>query len=223
VAKKPTTSDTRSTTPLDAGPGQPRIALYNRASTTDQDAQLAREALTTWAARQGGEVVLSIEETGSGARNDRPGLQRLLKAAREGEIDVVACWKLDRAGRSALDLLSNIRQLADAGVRFVAITQGIDIKPGSDAMSRLMLTVLAAVAEFERDLIRERTRLGMAKARAKGMPIGRPRIHRVSAQSVVELRAAGKSWTKIAKELRCSVGVARLRYSEGTATQPTQT
>ena len=81
-----------------------------------------------------------------------------------GDVDAVVVWKLDRWGRSALDVLANIQALADAGVRFVAVTQGLDVKPSGDAMSRLLLTVLAAVAEFERDLIRERTLLGLARA-----------------------------------------------------------
>jgi len=157
---------------------------------------------------------MRIEESASGAWDGRPELQRLLREARRGLLDCVLVWKLDRFGRSALDVLANIQALADAGVRFVAATQGIDIKPGGDAMSRLMLTVLAAVAEFERDLIRERTRLGLAKARALGKRLGRPKLKHPSASRVRELRALGKSWAQIAAELRCSTGVARLRATE---------
>jgi hypothetical protein len=91
------------------------------------------------------------------------------RAARRGKLDAAVVWKLDRFGRSALDVLANIQDLDAAGVRFIATTQGIDIRPGGDARSRLMRTMLAAVAEFERDLIRERTRLGIAKARATGL------------------------------------------------------
>jgi putative DNA-invertase from lambdoid prophage Rac len=208
--------------PIDAGrmkpaPGQggDRFAIYHRVSTLDQDAQLARSELEAWADRQAGEIVLRIEESASGAWNGRPGLQRLLGQARRGLIDIVVVWKLDRFGRSALDVLANIQTLADAGVRFVAVTQGIDIKPGGDAMSRLMLTVLAAVAEFERDLIRERTRLGMAKARTRGKRLGRPKLQHPSPARVRALRAAGKSWSQIAATLSCSIGVARLRAAEG--------
>jgi putative DNA-invertase from lambdoid prophage Rac len=163
----------------------------------------------------GGRVALRIEESASGAWNGRPGLQSLLGQARRGLVDVVVVWKLDRFGRSALDVLANIQALADAGVRFVAVTQGIDVKPGGDAMSKLMLTVLAAVAEFERDLIRERTRLGMAKARERGTRLGRPKLEHPSPARVRELRAAGKSWTEIAATLRCTIGVARLRAADG--------
>jgi putative DNA-invertase from lambdoid prophage Rac len=209
--------------PIDAGPTGPsprargnRVAIYHRVSTLDQDAQLARSELEAWADRQAGQIVVRIEESAPGAFNGRPGLQRLLGQARRGLIDIVVVWKLDRFGRSALDVLANIQALADAGVRFVATSQGIDIKPGGDAMSRLMLTVLAAVAEFERDLIRDRTRLGMAKARARGKRLGRPKLLHPSPARVLVLREAGRSWTEIAAMLRCSIGVARLRAAEGS-------
>ncbi len=126
------------------------IATYHRVSTVDQNPALARDELHAAATRLGGEVVMAIEEKGSGARNDRPGLQRLLDAARRGNVDAVVCWKLDRFGRSVLDVLANVRALEAAGVRFIVTTQGLDVRPGGDAMSRLILSVLASVAEFER-------------------------------------------------------------------------
>jgi putative DNA-invertase from lambdoid prophage Rac len=186
-----------------------RVAVYHRVSTLDQNPGLARDELREAVARLGGEVTLDVEETGSGARNDRPGLQRLMEAARRGKLDAVVVWKLDRFGRSALDVLSNIRDLDAAGVRFLAMTQGIDIRPGGDAMGRLMLTMLAAVAEFERDLIRERTRLGMEKARTAGKRIGRPRVVGPPPADVHRLRAAGRSWRRVATELGCTTWAAR--------------
>lgn len=186
-----------------------RIALYHRVSTLDQNPALAREELQNAATRHGGQVVLDIEETGSGARNDRPGLQRLMEASRRGQVDAVMVWKLDRFGRSALDVLANMRDLDAAGVRFIAITQGIDIRPGGDAMSRLILGVLASVAEFERDLIRERTKLGMARARAAGKQIGRPQARRPDREVVLKLRVDGQSWRQVAASLGCSTWVVR--------------
>jgi putative DNA-invertase from lambdoid prophage Rac len=185
-----------------------RIATYHRVSTLDQDPRLARDELRAAAARLGGEVVLAVEETGSGARNDRPGLGRVLAACRRGKLDAVVVWKLDRWGRSALDVLANIRDLDAAGVRFVAITQGIDVRPGGDAMSRLILGVLASVAEFERDLIRERTRLGLAKARREGKHLGRPRL-RPGAIAVATLRKEGHSWREVGRRLHCTSSAAR--------------
>ncbi|TPV95544.1 MAG: recombinase family protein, partial [Myxococcales bacterium FL481] len=88
-------------------------------------------------------------------------------------------------------------------------TQGIDIRPGGEAMSRLMLTMLGAVAEFERDLISERTRLGLHKARQDGKRLGRPQVPRPSATKVRALRRRGHTWADVANELSCSVWAAR--------------
>ncbi len=185
-----------------------RRALYHRVSTVHQDQALAREALRTYAHRVGATVTLEVEETGSGARNDRPGLQRVLAAARAGEIDGVVVWKLDRFGRSALDLIANIRMLADDyGCEFIAMTQGIHVKPNGDAMSRLTLNMLSAIAEFERDLIIERTRAGLARARARGKRLGRPKVK--TSQKVLKLAAQGLPEAKIATALKMSMWAVR--------------
>ncbi len=186
-------------------PKQERCAAYHRVSTDSQDPENARDELRQSAAARGMTITMEVNETGSGARNDRAGLQRVMAAARKGAIDAVIVYKLDRWGRSALDLLANINALSDAGVRFVAVSQGIDIKPGADAMSRLMLTVLAAVAEFERDLIKDRTKLGLARARAAGKTLGRPRVT-VDQAMAAHLRASGASYASIAAQLGVSVG-----------------
>jgi putative DNA-invertase from lambdoid prophage Rac len=185
-------------------------ALYHRVSTLDQDPTLARRELRAAAGRLGLRAALEVEETGSGARNDRPGLRRVMEAARRGDIDAVLVWKLDRFGRSALDVLANIRELEGSGVRFLVTTQGIDVRPGGDALSHLIVTTLAAVAEFERDLIRERTRLGLERARACGVRLGRPpKPGRPSRADVVGVRRRGLSWTAAARALRCPVSTLR--------------
>lgn len=148
---------------------------YHRVSTIDQDPTLARDELRRAAAARGLEIVEEIEETGSGAKTQRPGLERVLELARKHQVSHVLVWKLDRFGRSTLDLLANIQQLEWAGATFVATTQGLEIGPGSGPMGRLVLQVMAAIAEFERTITIERTNLGMAGARARGKPIGRPR------------------------------------------------
>jgi len=151
-----------------------RAVLYHRVSRLDQDPSLARDELRAAATARGFSIAFEIEETGTGARNDRPGLIRVLKAAQRGEISALFVWKLDRFGRSALDVLTNIRTLKAAGCRFCATSQGIDVHPKGDPVSSLLLTVLAAVAEFEREQISERTILGLDGARRKGKRLGRP-------------------------------------------------
>lgn len=199
-----------------------RAALYHRVSTNDQNPDAARIALRDAAQRFGLRVVLEIEETGSGANNDRPGLVRVLEAARRGQLDAILVWKLDRFGRSALDLLANLRQLENSGVRFVAVTQGLDIHPGGDALSRLMLTMLAAIAEFERNLIRERTKLGIERARRAGKQIGRPRTTRPPAEQVRALKTAGRTWQQIADELGCTVCGVRQAAKTGAQHEGSQ-
>lgn len=193
-----------------------RAVLYHRVSTVDQDQAGARTELRQAAAARGLDVVLEVEETGSGARNDRPGLRQVLEMVRRHKADVVLVWKLDRFGRSVLDVLANIQELTRAGARFVAVTQGIDVSPDGDAVSRLVLTLLAAVAEFERDLIRERTRLGLSNARKKGVTLGRPPTHPAPDHSrVAALLAAGRSRRSIAREL--GVGEWAIRRMAGAA------
>lgn len=186
-----------------------RAALYHRVSTLEQDPAGARAELRASAERMGARVVLEVEETGSGALNNRPGLLEVLEAARRGRIELVLVVALDRWGRSPLDLLTNLRELEGAGVRFVALRQGLDLRGGGDAMSRLMLSVLAGVAEFERELGRERTRAGVARARARGARLGRPRVALPEHAAVLELRSCGASWPAIAAELGCSTWAAR--------------
>jgi DNA invertase Pin-like site-specific DNA recombinase len=200
-----------------------RVALYHRVSTVDQTLDAARAELKAAAKRYGFKVQISIEETGSGANNNRPGLVRVLEAARRGQVEAVLVWKLDRFGRSALDLLTNLRQLDSAGVRFIATSQGIDIRPGSDAMSRLLLTMLSAIAEFERDLIVDRTRLGLQRARRRGQRLGRPPVAQPPARDVRALKADGKSWAAVAKHLGCSVWAARQAVKKGGRKTATQT
>jgi len=191
--------------------GKGSCALYHRVSTRDQNPKLARRELRQAAAARGLRITLDVEETGSGALNNRPGLRRVMDAARQGEVGAVLVWKLDRFGRSSLDVLSNIRALTDGGVRFVAVTQGLDVKPQGDAMSQLILTVLSGVAEFERTRIAERTALAARAAHKAGRRWGRrpaPGPEPIQARA---LRAKGASWREVAMRFSCTVAMARRR------------
>lgn len=193
--------------------GKGTCALYHRVSTRDQNPALARRELRQAARARGLRIALDVEETGSGAWNNRPGLRRVMEAARKGEVEAILCWKSDRIGRSSLDVLSNIRTLTNSGVRFVAVTQGLDVQPEGDAMSQLILTVLSAVSEFERSLIAERTSLAAKVAREAGRAWGRRPAAGPAPREVTALRATGASWTQVASQLRCTVAMARRRAS----------
>ncbi len=193
-----------------------RAALYHRVSTREQNPRLARGELRAAAAARGLRIALEVEETASGRGSVRPGLDRVLDAVQRGAVDVVMVQRLDRWGRSTLDLLANLRRLRSAGVGFVAIGQGLEVRPQPDAVSDLTLTVLAAVAEFERAVIVERTLDGLAAARRAGKRIGRPLGKNAPApERVAALRAAGQSWTAIARRLRCTDSSARRALARG--------
>ena len=158
--------------PINAG-------IYVRVSTDDQDTELQERDLKLEAERRGWAPYVYKDQGVSGAKFNRPLLTELLNHIREGRIQVVMAWKLDRIGRSTQHLAGIINILLEANVGLVVPTQGIDTSAGSiNPASKLQLNVLAAVAEFERDLIRERTKAGMKVAKDKGIHCGRPTVVR---------------------------------------------
>ncbi len=197
-----------------------RAALYHRVSTREQNPALARAELRATARARGLRVVLDIEETASAGKGAlRPGLNRILDAASRGELEAVIVQRLDRWGRSTLDLLANIRKLRAAGVTFVAVAQGLEIRPSHDAVSDLTLTVLAAAAEFERSILVERTIEGLAAAKRRGVKLGRPPNRRAPRfERVAELRAKGRTWPEIGRALRFKAATVRYAYRKGLAT-----
>jgi putative DNA-invertase from lambdoid prophage Rac len=156
--------------------------------------------LRDYCQRRGWEIAGEFVDTGwSGAKASRPQLDRLMADAHQARFDAVLVWKLDRWGRSLIQSLQSVQELASMGVRFIAVTQNIDTDE-SNPMSRFMLHIFGAFAEFEREMIRERTVSGVRAAKAKGKKLGRPkRVFR--RDEVMRLRASGQSWRAIAKQL----------------------
>jgi len=143
------------------------------------------------------------EDQASGKKDDRPGLEACLKALREGDTLIV--WKLDRLGRNLRHLVNTIHDLMERGICFRVLTgQGANIDT-TTASGRLVFGIFAALAEFERELIRERVKAGMKNARARGARIGRPRTN-VDASQIARLRDSGASLREIASQLGVSVG-----------------
>lgn len=151
-----------------------RTAIYARVSTDrgEQDPAVQVEALTAWLRARGDEPARTFTDCVSGTKRSRPELDRLLQEVDAGAFDAVAVVKLDRLARSTRDLIEIAGALEAAGVELLVKDQAIDTSTPS---GKLLFHVLAAVAEFERDLIVERTRAGLAHARARGVAIGRPR------------------------------------------------
>jgi DNA invertase Pin-like site-specific DNA recombinase len=178
-----------------------RTVIYARVSTTDQNCESQLKELQEYISRRGWEIAGEYVDTGfSGAKASRPALDRLMADAAKHKFGCVAVYKIDRFGRSVLHLNQQLAALNSYGVRFIAISQGLDTDESNPA-SRLMLQILASVAEFEREMIRERTLCGIRAAKAAGKTVGRPkRVFR--RDEVVRLRdAEGLSWRAIGQKL----------------------
>jgi DNA invertase Pin-like site-specific DNA recombinase len=183
-------------------------AIYARVSTADQTNAIQVSELKDYVERRGWSLANVYQDQMSGAKASRPGLDQLMADARRRRFDVVVVWKLDRFGRSLVHCVSGIQELASAGIRFIATSQGLDTDESNPA-SKLLLHILAAVAQFERELIRERVSAGMKAAKARGTKtgnaIGRPR-RIFDRDEVVRLRKTGLSIEKVARQMRIGVG-----------------
>jgi len=177
-----------------------RVALYCRVSTVDQKCEMQLRELREYAKARSWKITAEYVDTGwSGTKANRPALNKLLRDARARRMDSVLVWKLDRWGRSIRDSINSIQELVGLGVRFIAVTPNLDTDE-SNPMARFMLHIMAAFAELESELIRERVLTGIRAARANGKRLGRPqRVFR--RDEAVRLRNEGWSWRRIATKL----------------------
>lgn len=177
-------------------------AIYTRVSTNDQSDAMQVTELRAYVDRMGWTAVEFSDKT-SGTKAKRPGLDALMADARARKFDVVIVYKLDRFARSLQHLIANIQALDSYGVRFVCVTQGIDTDKNNPA-SRLMLHILGAVAEFERGIIVERVKSGIAEAQRQGKHCGRSkRVFR--RDEAARLRKSGMSLRAISAKLKIPV------------------
>jgi len=157
-------------------------------------------AMRAYAKRRGWSVATQVKEVGSGAKA-RPQREEILKAARRRELDAIVVWRLDRWGRSLLDLIGTLQELHTVGVGFVSLTEALDMTtPGGRALAGM----LAVFAEFERDILRDRVKAGIAQARKEGRPHGRPPSARLHTAEIRTLFSAGTSKRQIAAQLKIS-------------------
>lgn len=191
-----------------------RVAVYARVSTLDKDqnpeVQL-REIREFCQARKWTVVQEFVDHGYSGATDNRPALNQMMGIARRRKIDAIVCWKMDRIGRSMKNMILLLEELNNLGVSFVSLTEGIDF---STAAGRFMTHILMSVASLEREILIERTKAGLRHAIASGKVLGRPKKH--DETKIVELRATGKSYRTIAKELSCPLGVVSRAIRDAT-------
>jgi len=200
-------------------PAGTRATLYCRVSTTGQTAENQLLALRSFAGARGWTATEFTDHGVSGAKEKRPALDALLAAARARKVDLVACVKLDRLARSVHHLVAMVREFQVLGVDLVVLDQAIDT---TTPAGRLLFHVLAAISEFERDLIRDRVLAGLKRAKVQGTKsgkrIGRPRTQHVSLVRAQALLAAGRSLRAVAREL--GVPPTAITRALGTVANP---
>lgn len=196
-----------------------RAALYARVSQPDkaQDPDLQLRDLRTYVTARKWKIAREYVDHGvSGARDGRPALDALLADCRKRKVDVIVVWRLDRFGRSLKHLVNTLDELRALGIAFCSYHENLDF---TTATGQLMFHLLAAFAQFERELIRERVKAGLANARAKGKVLGRPRriFHR---DQVMDLRKQGLSFAAIARRLGASKSLIYSTYQSSVSTRP---
>ena len=169
-----------------------KAAIYARVSTLDQEPENQLQELRRYVEARGWTGTEFVDRGVSGSKDKRPALDALLKDSKRRRFDVLVCWRLDRLGRNLKHLITLLDELQALGVAFVSLAEGID---ATTPAGKLQMHILGAIAEFERERIRERVMAGLARARAQGVKLGRPRS-RPATRGVPggTVRAAAQAW-----------------------------
>lgn len=185
-----------------------RAALYARISTLNhgQDPEVQLRELRDYCQRRGFTITHECVDKGiSGSRERRPALDNLLALCRKRQVDAVVVYRYDRFARSLRQLVNALEEFRALGIEFISLHEGVDT---STANGRLVFGIFASIAEFERELIRDRVRSGLAAAKAKGKHVGRPKVA-VDGARIAFLRVQGRSWSEITRETGISKGTAQ--------------
>lgn len=190
-----------------------RAALYARVSTKDQNTlPMQMKAMKSLARQRDWKIVLAVKEVASGA-STRAEREAILEAARKRRIDVVIVWKIDRWGRSLSDLVATLKELTELGVSFVSVTEFFDL---GTSTGKAMVGMLSVFSEFERDMLRERIKAGIAQSLKKGRPHGRPRSALKHASKIKQFYREGMTKAAIARKLKIGrTSVIRILSSTG--------
>lgn len=193
-----------------------RCAIYARVSTRDQEPKTQLRELDHFAKARGFVVTHRLIEYETGAKLDRPQLKLLMELARRREIEVVLVWRFDRFARSVQQLLDALTNFRSWGVDFISLHDPVDT---TSAAGELVFTIFAAIAAFERQLIGERVRAGLARAREEGKQLGRPALPAEKVTEIRQLLRRGLSNRKAATALGVSEAVVR-KYNRSRARRP---
>ena len=188
-----------------------KVAIYSRVSTHDQDEQLQVPRLREFCSRLGYEIIQEYSDEASGKNANRPGWKALLSDARRGEFSAVIVTKLDRVMRSLTQLLDVLQEFEKRRISIITLDQGT-IDMGS-ANSRLQIGIIAMVAEWEREIISERTKEALQTKKARGVVLGRPSAD-FNLRMAALMRIDGKTWTYIAKAFEMNVSTLKNHREE---------
>ena len=182
-----------------------RVAVYVRVSTKDQSVDMQLNDLKSYSEERGLNIFKVYQDNGvSGAKESRPELNSLMNDARKCKFDIVLVWRFDRFARSTKHLVTALYEFRNLGIDFISYQENIDT---SSPLGEAIFTIISVMSKLERDIIAERVKGGLRKARANGKQLGRPKS-KVDTDKVIEYRSQGKSIREIAKEMgthRCKV------------------
>lgn len=194
-----------------------RVALYARVSTKDQSCEMQLRDLRIYCAARGFTAAEEYVDAGvSGSKDSRPELNRLMDDVRKRKIDTVLVWRFDRFARSTKHLLAALDEFRSSGISFVSYQENMDT---SSPLGQALFTIVAAVAQLERDLIRERVTAGIRNARAAGKQLGRPK-RIVNRDTIVKLHNEGIPLRQIASQLGVGYGTVRVRLAQAGLKTP---
>ncbi len=188
----------------------PRVALYARVSTTEQSTDSQLLDLRRYVRERGWDIFREFVDEGiSGTKDSRPALNELMDDAKKRRFDVVLVWRFDRFARSTKHLILALEEFKNLGIDFVSYQENIDT---SSPLGSAIFTIISAVAQLERDIIAERVKAGLRRARENGKKLGRPRVT-VDVTKIAALRDEGHSWARISRELGIGKGTAQRAFS----------
>jgi DNA invertase Pin-like site-specific DNA recombinase len=191
-----------------------RIGIYARVSTKDQSCELQIRDLRAYCAAREFDLIREYVDVGqSGTKDSRPELDKLMGDARKRQFDAVVVWRFDRFARSTKHLLAALEEFRSLGIQFISYQENMDT---SSPLGQALFTIVAAVAQLERDLIRERVTAGIRNAQANGTRLGRPTTT-VDRERIMELKAEGNSLREIAANLGVGYGTIRSRIAKAVS------
>jgi len=191
-----------------------KAALYTRVSTNDQSVEMQSSDLKRYCDQRGFEVYKEYSDQGvSGTKDKRPGLDELIADAKKKKFDAVLCWRFDRFARSTKHLITALEEFRHLGIDFISYQENVDT---SSPLGKAMFTIVSAISELERNIILERVKAGLRRAKENGRILGRPKRLDLDVKELQKMRDKGLSFRQIAKRVRaCPASVYKSLKNPG--------